>query len=896
MGDHTTRVLLRYGGAVVFAALAVVLRGLLDPWLGDYLPFQTLYGAVALAVWLGGYRPALLAVALGYLASRWMFVEPRGSLAVDSARSLIGLGTYLFSCGIIIGFGEALHTARRRTERHERQLEAAILQREKAMREQASLLQQLQIVTDSMAAPVTRCSRDFKYLWVSKPYADWMNRPAQEIIGQPIVEIIGPEAFGQLRPNFEKVLEGQVVRYEERVDFQRIGPRWINAVYTPTLDSTGVPDGWVAVVLDITDRQQMEAALRHSEQRFARFMHHLPGLAWIKDLQGRYVYANDAAVKTFGCTAEKLLGRTDDEVFPPETAAQFKQNDQKALTSETGAQVIETLEHEDGIVHHSVVSKFPILGPVGTPTLVGGMAIDITDRLQAEKVLAESEERFRQLAENVNEVFWMTDPQTTQLLYISPAYERVWGRTCQSLYENPRSFMDAIHPEDRERVRVAVLENQSRGEQTDKEYRVVRPDGSIRWVRDRAFPVRNAAGQFYRVVGIIDDFTERKYAEEALKEADRRKDEFLATLAHELRNPLAPIRNAAQVLRLRDLADPLLSSARDMIDRQVQQMVRLIDDLLDISRITQGKLQLRKERVDLAAVVRSAVEASRPLIDAHGHDLTVTLPHESVLVDADPIRLAQVFSNLLNNAAKYTEKGGHIWLTAERHGAEAAVSVRDTGIGIAADHLPRLFEMFSQAAPALERSQGGLGIGLALVRGLVELHGGCALGRSAGLGKGSEFAVRLPVAEAPALAGPESSADGGPWCCGPRCRILVADDLRDCVDSLAMMLRLAGHDIQTAHDGLEAVQAAASFRPDVALLDIGMPKMNGYEAARHIRQQPWGKEMLLIALTGWGQEEDKRRTFEAGFDHHVTKPVEPAALEQLLASRTEAAKHPRPTL
>jgi PAS domain S-box-containing protein len=1032
MTSTTRTIFLHYGGALVVAVLAVLLRWLLDPWLGDSLPFSTLFGAVAIAVWFGGYRPAVLTTVLGFLTCEWLFVEPRSALDLNNARNLIGLCLSLLSCDIVIGLGEALHAARRK-------------QAEEALRQAT---EQLRIVTDGMAAAVARCSRELTYLWVSKPYADWINKPAEELLGRPILEIIGPEAFAQLRPKFEKVLAGQGVRYEEQVHYQGIGPRWINAVYTPILDGQGVPESWVAVVLDVTERRQMEEALRQSEQRFARFMQHLPGLAWIKDLQGRYLYANDAALKTFRCTRDGLHGKTDEEVLPPETAAQFRQNDRKALASEVGVQVIETLEHQDGIVHHSVVSKFRILGPEGKPALVGGIAIDITDRLQAEQVLAESEERFRQLAENINEVFWMTDPQTTQLLYISPAYERVWGRSCQSLYANPRSFMDAIHPDDQERVRSDVLEKQSWGEQVDKEYRVVRPDGSIRWVRDRAFPVKNAAGQFYRLVGIIDDFTEKKradetirsllriseklnstldveklldllvleairlvdaesgvsglsspesmlcqryfhqgkclplpycwppmhglpgwllvhrvpyltndaladtqighescvqfgvrsalstpilnaqgevlgffeihnkeggftasdqekllavshaasmaiqnalayqriqQAEQALRDANRRKDEFLATLAHELRNPLAPIRNAAQVLRMKDLADPHLRSARDMIDRQVQQMVRLIDDLLDISRITRGKLQLRTERVELAAVVHSAVEASRPPLDAQAHDLTTTLPPDPVYLEADPIRLAQVISNLLNNAAKYTEKGGHIWLTADRQGSEAVVSVRDTGIGIAAEHLPCLFEMFSQVESALERSQGGLGIGLALVRGLVELHEGSVEARSAGLGKGSEFTVRLPVVEAPVQAGPEASADGDKSGPGPKCRILVADDLRDTVDSLALMLRLAGHDIQTAYDGLEGVQAAATFRPEVVLLDIGMPKMNGYEAAHYIRQQPWGKNMVLVALTGWGQEEDKQRALAAGFDHHLTKPVDPIALEKLLA-------------
>jgi CheY-like chemotaxis protein/two-component sensor histidine kinase len=311
-------------------------------------------------------------------------------------------------------------------------------------------------------------------------------------------------------------------------------------------------------------------------------------------------------------------------------------------------------------------------------------------------------------------------------------------------------------------------------------------------------------------------------------------------------------------------------------------MVRLIDDLLDMSRISQGKVRLRKERVELKAVVRSALEAVQPLIEAQAHQMTVTLPPESICLDADATRLAQVISNLLNNAAKYTEKGGHIWLIAKRQGNEAVVSVRDTGIGIAAEHLPHLFEIFSQVAPALERSHGGLGIGLSLVRGLVELHGGHVEARSGGIGMGSEFIVHLPIANVPEAQPAQPLADDSRAADGRR-RILVVDDNRDAADSLAAMLRIMGHETQRAYDGLEAAQAAATFRPEIVLLDIGLPKMNGYEVARQIRQQPWGKTMVLIALTGWGQDEDKRRAFEAGIDHHLTKPVEAAVLGKLLA-------------
>lgn len=372
-------------------------------------------------------------------------------------------------------------------------------------------------------------------------------------------------------------------------------------------------------------------------------------------------------------------------------------------------------------------------------------------------------------------------------------------------------------------------------------------------------------------------------SQQALKKADRKKDDFLATLAHELRNPLAPIRNALEILKRATDDRSQAEQARRIMERQVQQMVRLIDDLLDISRITRGKLQLRKERMALADAVANAVEEARPLIEAAAHELTVTLPEAPIYLDADPTRLAQVVSNLLFNAAKYTTKGGHIWLIVERTGGEAVLSVRDTGIGIAAEHLPHIFKMFSQATPVLERSQGGLGVGLALVQGIVELHGGTIEARSSGIGMGSEFIVRLPTGDTPAEKVLQERESGERFRAGPKCRILVVDDNQDAAASLATLLRLKGHEIQKAHDGVEAIQTAATFRPNVVLLDIGLPKMNGYEVAAQLRQHPRDGKVTLVALTGWGRGEDKRRALEAGFDHHLTKPVEPADLDKLLA-------------
>lgn len=373
-----------------------------------------------------------------------------------------------------------------------------------------------------------------------------------------------------------------------------------------------------------------------------------------------------------------------------------------------------------------------------------------------------------------------------------------------------------------------------------------------------------------------------------LSEADCRKDEFLATLAHELRSPLAPIRNGLEIMRLSGGRREAVEKARGMMERQLGQLVRLVDDLLDVSRISRGKLELRKERVDLAVVLNNAVETCRPLIDSNGHKLTVGMPAQPVFVDADVTRLAQAFANLLSNAAKYSERGGRIALTAERQGGDAVVSVKDGGVGIPPDMLPKIFEMFTQVDRTLERSQGGLGIGLTLVKKLVDMHGGSVEAKSDGDGRGSEFVVRLPMASAAVREVKPSSEEDEPACPSGQCRILVADDNEDAADSLAMMLQIMGNEVRTTNDGLQAVEAAEAFRPDVILLDIGMPKLNGYEVCRRIREQPGGKKVVLIALTGWGQEQDKRRSQEAGFDHHMVKPVDPAALEKLLAGPSDA--------
>jgi CheY-like chemotaxis protein/nitrogen-specific signal transduction histidine kinase len=406
-------------------------------------------------------------------------------------------------------------------------------------------------------------------------------------------------------------------------------------------------------------------------------------------------------------------------------------------------------------------------------------------------------------------------------------------------------------------------------------------------VQNDVEPLYDTHGEVYGCVSVCVDLTEQKLAQLALLEADRRKDEFLATLSHELRNPLAPLRSALEVMRLaRDKPD-VVERARQTMERQLMQLVRLTDDLLDVARITQNKLEMRRERVDLRSVMHAAVEAARPAIDSQGHSVHLDLPDTPLWADADPTRLAQVFSNLLNNAVKYTARGGHIHVSAAAEGADVLLRVQDDGVGIPAGMLPHIFDMFTQFPGHRDRSHGGLGIGLTLARRLVERHGGTIEATSDGAGHGSVFTVKLPAAvDAPVAARPAAGRSRAP---ARACRILVAEDNPDAREMLQLMLSLNGHDVTVASDGVVAVALATEIRPQIAFLDIGMPRMDGYDAARRIRET-LGSSVVLVALTGWGQDEDKRRSREAGFNHHLTKPPDPEALEALIAECGQASR------
>ena len=466
------------------------------------------------------------------------------------------------------------------------------------------------------------------------------------------------------------------------------------------------------------------------------------------------------------------------------------------------------------------------------------------------------------------------------LVFMNPAAENLYGKSASAALGRPKSEVFEEHwSEDVGHEPAAEVLRKRGGFQAVSVHKT--PDGASIHVETRVSVLKDSAGGPMGQLYVVRNISERVAAERALKEADRKKDEFLATLAHELRNPLAPIRNALQIMQLSPSAE-IHDNARSIIERQLAHMVRLVDDLLDVSRISQGKVRLRLEQADLANIVRAAVETSRPLIDAVRHELKVLLPPQPLTVYADPTRLAQVIANLLNNAAKYTPPRGSIEVLVAREGAHASVSVKDSGIGIPGAYLPQVFDMFTQVGRSMERSQGGLGIGLALVKRLVEMHGGEVRARSAGAGLGSEFSIRIPLSQAlsrkQAVAEEhiESHSVTG-------IRVLVVDDNVDSAETLAQVLNLVGYQTLTVYDGLAGLRAAETYLPHVAVLDIGLPKLGGHELARRIRQERWGRNMLLIALSGWGHDEDKKKSADAGFDRHFVKPIDLHLLADELA-------------
>jgi PAS domain S-box-containing protein len=630
-------------------------------------------------------------------------------------------------------------------------------------------------------------------------------------------------------------------------------------------------------------------ALRESESEYrASFELAGVGQGQADPQTGRFLRVNERLCGITGYAREELVRRTYQELTHPEDREESTRLFGRLIRGEIPAYSSEKRYVRKGgssvWVHVSVTL---LRAHDGRPLRTIGVVQDVTERRQLADDLKANEERLRLAVEAANLGTWFWDIGAARVLYNDRARTMLGFRGVGDT--SWEVFASRLHPEDLQPLLDEVWDALIERRQFRTEARFIWTDGSVHWIMSLGQAYYGADGSPERMFGVAIDITARKQMEmelearvSALHASEQRKDEFLAMLSHELRNPLGPILNAVHLLRLIDPATPRIAEARDMIDRQARHMARLVDDLLDMSRIARGQVTLHKARIDLRRVVEQAVEIVRPAIQRQAHVLTVSLPSRPVRLEGDAERLVQVIANLLRNAAKFTEPHGHIALTAETVDGEVMIRVRDSGVGIPAEMLPRIFDLFVQEHSTIDRSQGGLGVGLTLARRLVELHGGRIEARSPGRGMGSEFIVRLPILP-PALPLDESPEAWEAVVPERVLRVLVIEDNPDAAESFRTLLELEGHEARVACNGIEALEIAAAFVPDVAFLDIGLPGLDGYAVARRLRALPALRATILIAVSGYGRDEDRRQAYEAGFDHHLTKPADPGLIARLLA-------------
>lgn len=755
-----------------------------------------------------------------------------------------------------------------------------------------------------------------------------------ETIGRPLFEVFpdanpdNPEAsgVGNLRNSLETVLRTGVAHRMpvQRYDLRRPDGTWEERHWQPVNVPVRGADGGVTFLLhhvqDVTDQVVRAEALRRSEQGAARILEHMADAHFVMDRAFRFITVNRAALRMTGRPSEDLIGRTHWEVFP----ASLEMDVATAYRRVVAERVEQHLQQHylgDGYDLHLEIDAYP--------TEDGGVAVfarDVGEKVRAIQARRDNEaqqylgilgdslrslgdvetiqtEAARLLAEQLGAsrvVYGETadDDEDVVIIHHDHRREDIPSLVGRRRYD---AYGPAVAEALRTRRTVVVNDVDSAPEHHGSDPSHLREAGTgaymaVTLVKEQRISAYMAVHQTAPRIWSVDDLAlleetaertwaavQRARAEAALRDADRRKDEFLATLAHELRNPLAPVRNSLQILRLSQPGSLAASNAMAIMERQVRHMVRLIDDLLDVSRISLGKLELHTERVALQDVLESAIEGVQPFIDAARHTMTLQQPAEPLYVDADVTRFGQVIGNLLHNAAKYTPDGGAIDIRVQQDGNSAVISIEDSGVGISPESLPHVFELFTQAAgSSLERSQGGLGIGLSIARRLVEMHGGSVDAASAGPGRGALFRVQLPLASPPSACADHSEGESSRSGESSTRRILVVDDSADVADSLAGMLTLWGHEIRAAYGGSEGLALAKDFEPSVVFCDIGMPGMNGYEVAKRLRTDERLANTFLVAVTGWGAEEDRQKALEAGFDVHLSKPVEPDAVQALL--------------
>ncbi|HEX5686424.1 MAG TPA: ATP-binding protein [Ideonella sp.] len=899
--------------AVLITLLAFGLQWVLRPWLGHREPFIVFLPAIALAAAIGGRGPGLLPLGTGIAsAALWLpLVGPNG--ASDDPADWLSLLLFCALGALLAELGSIMRRTGERALAAEERLVMAI---------QGTGIGVFDIDLVAETAYVSPALARLVNLPVSSsavPLPEWLARTPPELLAESrryltekfrarsrgyereirVLQSDGSPLWLLLRVHLTWVedravrLRGACVDITERkaVDSQLSRAKAELSQQVDDLDqlhelSSNLPDAG-------TLREQLQMVL----VTLARFHGCGRGLVFLLEPQGRRLCLEASigfsaetrarlASVALGEGVSGVVGAQRERVVVPDTEVDQRFAGLRDMARQEGFRAVHStplLSLQGNVL--GVLSVYldqprePTERECALADICARKAAVFSERARAQAALEESQGRFRAVLETSAVPFIVLTPLRNEAGEIVDfSWNYMNGAAAQSLQRTPTELLGRPLAEvlpkswadsDAFQQYVAV----ARDRQTREFEARTRLRGGEGWVHCIASPMRESVAVWF------NDITDRKKNEQLLREADRRKDEFLATLAHELRNPLAPIRQAAQLSTASNATDAQKRWSQEVIERQVQHMALLLDDLLDVSRITRGVLPLRKTGTELSAVVASAVETARPAIDGMAHQLVIELPPDPVHFEADPLRLAQVVANLLTNAAKYTDRGGHIRLSAQRQGGDIQIEVSDDGIGIAPGSMPEVFRMFSQLQSTGERSSAGLGIGLALSKGLVELHGGSIAVHSAGPGAGSTFTVRLPAGDAAADAR-QPAGSSASTAAAPR-KVLIADDNRDAADSLAALLQLEGHETRLSFDGNEALSTWQRFDPDVCLFDIGMPGRNGYELARAIRGLPGGHRPVLIAITGWGQESDRHLALQAGFNHHLTKPVDPQRLTAL---------------
>lgn len=728
---------------------------------------------------------------------------------------------------------------------------------------------------------------------VAEKLTGWTESSARGRTLEQVFHIVNEQTRAKVESPVSKVIrEGAIVGLANHtVLIARDGTeRPVEDSGAPVLAADGTLAGVVLVFRDATVGRTAERAIQVSEQRFRAAIAAIEGVLWTNTAEGEMRGEQPGWAALTGQSPAEYQGFGWSQAVHPEDAQPTINAWLEAVHSKQPFRFEHRVRDRSGEWRRFSIHAIPVLEPNGAIREWVGVHADITEQRQFESQLRERERRFAALANSIPQLAWTNRADGTQEFFNRQWFEYTGLSPTESV--RPEVWEKVVHPDDYPHSHQLWMQVLGSGERYEAEFRMRGQDGVYRWFLARANADRDEQGSIIEWFGTCTDIDASKRAEEdlrrteaSLRDADVRKDVFLATLSHELRNPLAPIRTAARLLEMPTLSPQDLERSRAIITRQVRHMASLLEDLLDVSRITRGALTLKKQPVNVQQRVAEAIETVQPAIEAKNQTLQLDVSRAAIEIDADPVRLVQIVANLLANASKYTAPGGTIALRAQLLQGQLQLSVRDTGIGLAPENLSKVFEMFTRISPVTDRIEGGLGIGLALVKGLVELHGGRVEAHSDGVNCGSEFRVVLPCLEPSSMriANSEQPTPKGSGSAAAL-RILVADDNRDAAETLGMLLSVSGYQVELCHSGTEAASRITQWRPNVAILDIGMPGMDGYEVAREVRAQAWGNDVRLIALTGWGQEEDQKASRSAGFDYHLTKPVDLPELEQVIAS------------